>query len=763
MNRQEKSLRTLQRLLGPILTVRVERWRRRKRRLQEQGRGPLLTEATLKCTPLFSKWTAPALRKLSQSARVVCRTAGSLAAPAGEPQTTTSVFWVASGKLMQVPTKKEISWCAISCPGQWRSKAAKTGSLVFPSLFSNDTPSLVQRLTPQQEAVLKNLKAYTTGDFVDLDELLLGAARRRAIRCQTDVVLVEIRQGELLREVHLQRSAVTLATLQEARSTVVANLTACGERPSVASILRSNPILTALHPDSVKSIHQQLSPSVFSAGELICADESVSETVSFLLYGQVRRFSATATPNERVVTSETGSAIGLASFIVTGLSAVTMAERSVSAGSYCVTWGIRLSTLLKLCDEWERASCARLAEKQLGTSSILISANVLKSLRQVTAFCGTSEDTLRSIARGAHLRVHTAGKCVQQAKRRTTSGVILLCGRCHFSVSAQDDVVAERVPAPCGVPVGFCEAIVGVALKRWLFADTCTVALHYSSAAVLSALDEARASEAETRAILDAAQAYVSAGTHLLSAPVSAAQLRAEERIRAFQKQAAAEDMQTETFLAAPAFGEESGVLLAELQVHNHILSSVSLQLQSIHTHSPELEHFTALRDSPECRRAGEGRVAVPAKHPHRNHACFNIDDDGCIVFSTEEKEVACSGHSSPSVCVITSPRKTAVEKRVLEPHHLPLLCAARDGAHKLQTRGHVVSAVGSTASPPALPQCRADQQTWKAAEQRCGGPWEKHSKVAAMRKTVQQMQDVANGFDANLEYRRHTRKARLK
>lgn len=624
-----RNLHVLQRLLAPLVALRVSRARRRK--AAQQRRYHLPQPDVLKALPLFARWPTTALLSWTSRGKLEIHEKGTTIAFAGEPRRAADVFWLISGKLVQVPTKAELRLCASDLVHLPRN-LPKTGPLILPSHFmEGSAKKSLPPLTAAQEHLADSLSFYHAGQLVDVERLLLGGERGRALRCQSDVVVLRLSLAACLRDLQTLPSAARTATIDAARAHVQRAMAQFCGPPSTPCIMAANPVLAALPPAVLKTICTQLKPFVFLKAETMCEDVFAAEWMYLLVSGHLRFEDANGGFSHLLKSPHT--AVGINSFVQCQMPDHFDQKLRVVAATYCEAWGLPVAAVLSACDAAARLQCARAATHQLRARG-LGRLPVVNALRACACFAELSESAVVAIARALHLRVYTAGDVITPAGRIPGFGVLVLAGDVRLRRSVERD--APRLPA--GQAKYFCEALVKMCVADAVVAHGSAVVLHGSPGLLLEALEVAGVAAEETPVLLRTAQGYVDRLYGSGSSEISRAQYAAAERVRAFKRQEEAAD--TAARRASPDAIHASAFTDV---LQNELLASLEVQLHALHPNDDEAATFAYFRAGEatagvEKARAASGVEAQPhaqppqPPQPPRRSTYFSLDAQGNLI-----------------------------------------------------------------------------------------------------------------------------------
>jgi CRP-like cAMP-binding protein len=624
-----RSLHVLQRLLAPLVALRVHRAHQRKAAAKQQIHLP--DPEVLKAQPLFSRWPTAALQSWTASGVVEAHAQGTAIAFAAEPRRAADVFWLLSGKLSQVPNKVELRRCAgelVHLP----HNVPKSGPLILPSHFmEGNAKKSLPPPTPAQEHLADSLAFYHAGQLVDLERLLLGGERLRALRCQSDVVVVRLSLAACLHVMQMLPSVARVATIDAARLHMQRAMVHLSGAPSTPAIMAANPVLAALSPAVLKTIRLQLKPRIFLKGEVICDNVFAAEWVFFVSSGQVSIEDSNAVDSR--VLSTPCATIGVDAAVQCHMPQYFDQKSRATAATYCEMWGLSVSTFLSVCDAASRLRCALAAAQLLrvrGTGRL----PVVTALRSCACFANLSESAVVAVAQVLHLRVYTPGEVVIPAGRIPRFGLLVVSGDVRLHRSAE----CGTRQLPSGQAHYFCEALVKMGVVDAVISRSSSVVLQGTPSLLLEAMETPGLTSDEVPLLLRDAQAYVDRVYGAGSSEISKAQYAAAERVRAYKRRQ----------VTAVAKGEQAHVSAAALAspaassaevLQNELLTCLEVQLQALHPGDDDVARFEYFRAGTQATAVG-GSDYQPAPltppQPPRRSQYFSLDEQGNLITCDE-------------------------------------------------------------------------------------------------------------------------------
>lgn len=718
-----RSLHALQRLLAPLVALRMSRVRRAK---AAAGKRTLPSVDVLKASPLFSKWPTAALQSWLESGKVEWYEKGTTIAFAGEPRRAADAFWLLSGKLVQVPSKAELRACAVGLVHLPRDQP-KTGPLVLPSHFMDgNAKRSLPPLTAAQEQLADSLSFYHAGQLVDVERLLLGGERLRGLRCQGAVVVLRLAVAACVREMQLLPSVAYGATITAAREYVQRTMAQFVGAPSTASIMSANPVLAALPLAVLKSVRMQLKPFVFLKAEVICDNVFAAEWVYVLTTGQVRIDDSTGGRSH--VVSAMFTAVGTNAFVQS-----TMPERfdqvsRATAAVYSEMWGMPVAALFAMCDAAARLPCMAAAAQLLhaqGTGRLPIAA----ALRAYPCFSTLSETAVAAISRALQLRLYAAGDTIASAGRIPSSGVLVLVGEVRLHRGPERD--QKRLPP--GQALFFCEALAKMCVSDGVVSHSSSLVLHGTPALLFEALEAAGTAAEDTDPLLRTAQDFVDRQYGAGLSEISRAQHAAAERVKDYRRRQGEEQQRR-----GPNAQLKTSPGVSVEVMENELLASLAVQLDALHPKDADAATFEYLRmgkttnATPAVATTAavvRGEALDTAPPPSRRSAeFFSLDDAGNLITVSGTAAEPPRGPAEvavpPRVSSVVLPPSPPPPPSLLQQHAASQKATPRSAPTVLRT---------SVRPPPAAAK----------SSQKHPSP-----RVAALRAAASQVKDEADGVD---------------
>lgn len=719
---QARSLHTLQRLLAPIVALCIARRRAKAATTHAARRYHSPPSETLRALPFFAKWPDSALEEWATRGVLRAYRKGTCIGFAREPPKVAQVYWVLSGKVTQVPTKKEFGECAAELP-HLQPSAPKTGPAVLPALFVEDArTTAAPPLTGAQERIMDSLEMYHAGQLVDCEGLLLGGGRHRSLRCQTDVVLLSFPFPLVLGVVQGLSAAARDNTIDVARAVAESRMALLGNVPSVQSLTEANPVLLGLSPSATRALRLQLQPHVFLQFDTICHDVADADPVHFLRRGRVQIDDNMGIAS--IKESRASAAIGLDTFVRCRLPDYYGQKLKAKAATYCETWSISVANLRALCDAATRLRCTQASVSLLGTDMSRLA--LTPALRTCPCFADMTEAVLNVVARTLQPRVYSAGDTILPSKRCPATGIVLVAGTAL--------VRPESKRAPFALPGGeacyFCECFVKMELYESVVAQSSCIVLHSSPGQILESIEQFGAFARETQAMLDGAQASVNRRYGTGASDLSKAQSAAAERVKAYRRRCMEEAAMAASKAPAGAATAAASPGDAATALENELLVSLSLQLQALHPDAVDAAKFAVFRGA---------QLAIPADTASTTAqpapAYFTVDDEGNVVTCTEPHEAVAAQ------TVAIAPVPVPLAATVLAPPRL-------QGDGKKSTSAPP-SGRASLAAPALRTKVRATAAVPKSERR------EVPPRLSTLRNAAAELRDEADGVNRRREFQR--------
>ncbi|KPA77142.1 hypothetical protein ABB37_07073 [Leptomonas pyrrhocoris] len=617
-----KGLHVLRRLFAPMVALYVARARREKG-ARQKVKPP--NSEVLKSLPLFAKWPTIALQKWTESGVMEIHAKGTTIAFQNEPRRSADVFWLLAGKLTQVPNKAELRRCATDFVHLPRN-LPKTGPLILPSHFmEGNAKKSLPPLTPAQEQLADSLSFYNAGQLVDVERLILGGERLRALRCQSEVVVLRLSLAACLREIQTLPSAARSATVDAARLYVQRSMAQFSGAPPATSIMSVNPVLAALPMTVLKTICHQLKPFVFLKSEIICGNVFAAEWMYFLDSGLVRIEDSNGA-HLRIV-EQPFTVIGMHAFVQSCVPDYFDQRSHATAAVYCEMWGLPISVMLSTCNAASRLQCTLAATQLLRTQGVG-RLPLTTALRAYACFSDLSEMAVVAIAGALHLRVYTPGETVVPVGRIPAFGILIVAGDVRLHRSVERDT-KQLLP---GQVLFFCESLVKVRACDAVVSQSSSIILQLTPGLLFEAMEVAELESDEVHVLLRSAQQYVDRtyGAHLNE--INKAQYAAAERVKEYKRRQMESLHPNSTASPSAAVPEEvlQNKLFATLEVQLHAL-------QPDEEAAAKFEYFragtTATRD--DAATLFSSSPPPPPPSPRRSEY-FSLDDRGNLITCKE-------------------------------------------------------------------------------------------------------------------------------
>ncbi|CCW64035.1 unnamed protein product [Phytomonas sp. EM1] len=659
--RIEKSRHILEKLFLPILLLRASKKRdeRLTQKLSKRSSPP--DENILRQTWLFSNWPTVALKNVFERSTLKAFSDGRVVGLEGEPRKHLSVFYVVSGRVSHIPTKKEMRALALYVPEVNESKYHKADPLRwfrFRDFEQDETAGASVSIS--RDLLLGNLHIYRPGQLVDVELLLLGApGRPRSLRCRSESVLLDIPLDAILTQFASLKPHTRQVALDKARSTGCSNLAKGNEKPSFKDIMYYNPVLQGLSTGNVEGAWMKLRPYLFCKGEIICTDVYNSNMVYFLKSGQVSITSSNS--KETKVIDQCASHVGLDSFMVHTVPSCIGDHHMAVARCFCILWGINISDLNDLCCPSGLLNCALLASKMVKHKWSRL--DITGCLRKLVAFAPLSNDCLDGIAKDLEARVYPPGRRVVSGGV-LKGGIIVLVGKCAFGKISEN---ARHVS--CGEPLYFCESLLNMTAPKLILAETSVMVLHCPPKVILDAV-QAFDNASDITNVLKLANEYVVGKYNLDISKTGIARQRAAQRVwETKKKEHMLAAINRKDHMAKIQSKEDDNFLGAAI-IENNILTNLTLQLQSLHYNEEEAQRYHFLHEAPVFHST---QHVVQPTSTYRNDDYFTIDNSGKIVFCEKKKKSKTTLHLEPingiNVNPINKCKKVLNDETVKLPH----------------------------------------------------------------------------------------------
>lgn len=776
-----QSMRVLELLFTPMVSLYLSR----KRTAATTRRAALhynrpATEA-LQNFSLFSSWPHASLQKLMAAGTLTVYGRGRSIGYEKEPTRAANVFWIIAGKLTQLPTRGELLQCANELPSL-QNNACKTAPAVFPHLFSDEEKnSRLSSLTLMQECCVDSLRQYGAGELVDAERCLLGGQRRRNLRCQTEVVVMQIPFEILRQEFRCLAGAVRAATVEAARTRIVAELASGIVKPDAKSIILANPALKGISAGALRGVLLHLQPRVFIHGTVICDDVYRSSTVYFVQCGAVQLWDGSAAAKE--VLRRPGSAFGEHAFICHRVPDFPEQKLPAKAAAYCEVWAVPISVFSTLCGAEERLSCCRVATHHL--TGKWSNAQLVTALRLTPCFTYMSELAVSSAAQALKVRVYPPGERIFAPHRPAHCGIIVVAGEVTSRAAKQNADETRVVP---GRPLFFCEAMVGMGTGMEVVCVSSAIVLHGAPAAMMESMEAANCVLEEVRELLTTAQDYVDRTYGAGRSTLYRAQELALQRVKEYNSRHQERETKPKRRVVAPLSSSSSSAAAAvtaataaesvrgkkaatgedkaadtAMALRHELLTSLSTQLKSLQYNEMDAAKFVLFRGDLRA-------LPVPPETPppYRSRRCFSLDDKGDIVLCDKPPE---RRSTAPSAEVLGYGSRSSVASTAPREHQSSLSMAPSLSALRpLQPRTSFLPS-----RPPVIPPAtdpgrrptdvvlatslrvplRSDsilpRKSTTVSEPAMGQP-----RLQEMRRATRRAKDELDGFDWQKEYRNH-------
>ncbi|RNF26957.1 uncharacterized protein Tco025E_00823 [Trypanosoma conorhini] len=672
---------------------------------------PRLGVEKLRSCPFFAKWPAAALSELRREMVLEVYLRGEALLYGGVPCAVSSLFWIVSGTLAELPSRRD------RCE---RKRLLETveGSVPLVSNVWGKAPSCGSSHAEFHD----NLATFGAGQFAAGERLFVGLPYHRTIHCESNVtcLTVSFRAVQRLRK---KWQVPPEASESAAKEIMREQLLRADDRPPLPLALQQNPILCCLDAATLSILWIRLSPMVACANEVICDDVFTADTVSFLLSGEVRVGGTRDQRSSKIVPC--GGAVGLQSFAPYEVPRAGDEKCPAVALTFSQLWGIGRQAFSEMVSDTEWRKCAAVAQK---TIHFKIDPALLEGVR---VFASLSLAKVAALAKRMELRVVRGAAYILSPNKKPQEAIVVLVGRVYF----EEQTSAERAPhggkaarthIPCGTPVAFAECVAEVPLRCGVFAETGAVVVSLTRRAMVETFRRNDNGPEMEPAVTEAAMTQLDVPLAARNAAriVNKAQERAVQRVR---KHALVQPSS-----AAPREEEQQGVSLLDLDVdrmielRTQVLSTLALQVRSLRPGMWQAERGGAHYDT-ASRTIMRNAAPNEAPKPHRRQSCFSLDERGCLVFCgkgavVDEKP---EGGAQPPGSLSGAEGEEYAPRRA-SPIHLAAKSARSKASHKLP-------------SPSAL-RCAPAEKLPPVV-----GPAPASERVKALRRVGEQLQEEAD------------------
>ncbi|KAH8613567.1 hypothetical protein ERJ75_000745200 [Trypanosoma vivax] len=586
--------------------------RKRIRKRKSVIVGECLEADKLRQSPLFKDWTTRALEDVCKEMVLEVFQEGEVIAYGEEPRGISSLFWVVSGNLTEVPAKHE-GYRATSlplCTSGDQAKDSKCRS-VEERFTTGSTPS--------------DLTYFKAGKLVAGERLFLGINYRRTIRCESVVKAFRVRLSTVMR-IQKKWSAPIEQALSYAKTVVQKQMTEGSEKLTPDAVLRQNPLLNGLTESTINVLWIALSPSVFCTNELLCADVFKSENIFFLYSGCVK-VKCGSSGAEKIIARH-GSAVALHSFIPSELPPLTSGGQPAIAAKVSLLWSLSREALERIVclEEWR--ACAGLACRLM---RFAVDPLVLSRVHSLTRF---SDAKLVVFAKRLRPRMFRCGECILPIGAVPQEGMLIIQGTACLTRGGakkghQPMAKTEREIVPPGYSVGFEECILGKSMTRGLIAETDVFVLTLERSIVIDAMKK----NGNDRGSSEKGVSMSHNSSPLFSCSNSSSALRGQtgivDRIKSEN-----ELKDSFTSVKVPSFMPITADLDTDhlLKYNTKVLSALALKMSDMNPNS-----VNSRRDLLSCDTASMSVFKKPgrgiSKALYRTKSCFSVDDFGNVVY----------------------------------------------------------------------------------------------------------------------------------
>ncbi|CBH12614.1 hypothetical protein, conserved [Trypanosoma brucei gambiense DAL972] len=472
IQQNESEVKTPIPMIEDRLRYKLRQARRRLFRRNVRATDVHLDIERLRLSNLFSRWPTAALVEICNKMVLEAYQKGEVLAYGEEPRAISSLFWIVSGRISEVPPKHEL-----------RGAGTYGAPLVACGTARSSSKGYVREQCGN--GAENSFVFFRTGKFVPADYLFLDSNYRRTVRCESSVLAFRVPFREIM---FIQREfgAPLDATVSAAKENEQERMLEENEKPTIQRVLSANAVLASLESATLNVIWMALSPVVVCAGEYLCDDIFNSETVYVLQSGCVK-IARNILSSPKYVTN-CGSSIGLHGFTPTELASSLQEKHPAVAVKVSLLWSIPLKILLQIVSVSEWKACMKTAYQLMRRT---ISSEVLK---RISAFSEFDDSTLDQLAKYLGLRAVCRKERILVGGKVPSEGIIIVSGACSFTSCESDDrpLAGDKgvKTVTQGHSVGFEECITGNKLRHGLCAAVNSVVLCLERNLILEALQD---------------------------------------------------------------------------------------------------------------------------------------------------------------------------------------------------------------------------------------------------------------------------------
>ncbi|EKF28371.1 hypothetical protein MOQ_007884 [Trypanosoma cruzi marinkellei] len=598
-----------------------------RRRLRKRGViqvVPKLDAKNLLSCSLFAKWPLEALSDLRQRMLWEVHFKGETFIYGGEPCNVSSLFWIASGKLSEVPNRREKRGIRRPSNKEEEEEGVASMGAVGPAEHSSVSPHVEFDET---------LATFSAGQFAAGERLFLGVTYHRTMRCETDVTGFAV-SFRTVQKIQRKWNVPPEASVSAAKEIVKKQMLRRDEKPSLKLALLKNPILQGLDVSTLSIIWVLLSPMIVCANELICADIFHTENISFIQSGDVRVGLFKLGQRKEVILS-CGSAVGLQSFAPSEMPRGRGEEHTAAvAVTFSQLWSVGRKAFSEMVSEKEWKKCAAIA---LRTISFHVDDGIL---RKVAIFSLLPQSKIMELARRVELRVVRGDEYILPPKKRPREAIVVLVGTVYFTQKtpteeALNDEKTDRISIPCGDPVAFAECVAKMPLKSGVFAATGALIVSLTRRAMLESLAKDGAGTEIEPVIVETAM------NQLNASPSSCSVTRVVKKVQEEALQDVRNNSRPQNGNLPPCKNELQDLFppnadLGEMiELHTQVLSTLTLQVHNLRPSMWKAERMGVHYDN-ASRIAMKNPPSNESTSCHRSQSCFTIDATGRVMFCSK-------------------------------------------------------------------------------------------------------------------------------
>ncbi|EAN96325.1 hypothetical protein C3747_131g54 [Trypanosoma cruzi] len=611
----------LSRMVRTRLRFKLHVVRRRLRKRRVIQAVPKLDAKNLRSCSLFAKWPLEALSDLRRRMLWEVHLKGETILYGGEPCSVSSLFWIASGRLSEVPNRREKS--GTRRPSNKEEEGVASMETVGSAEHSSVSPHVEFDQT---------LDTFSAGQFAAGERLFLGATYHRTMRCESDVTGFAV-SFRTVQKIQKKWGVPREASVSAAKEIVKKQMLRRDEKPLLKLALFKNRVLRGLDATTLRIIWVLLSPMVVCANELICADIFDAENISFIQSGDVRVGFKRGQQKEIILSC--GSAVGLQSFAPSEMPRGRGEGHTAAvAVTFSQLWSVGRKAFSEMVSEREWEKCAAIA---LRTIYFHVDDEML---RKVAIFSLLPRSKIMALAKRAELRFVRGDEYILPPWKRPQEAIVVLVGTVYFTQKtpaeeALNNGKMDRIRIPCGYPVAFAECVARMPLKSGVFAATGALIVSLTRRAMLESLSENAAGNDIEPVVLEAAmnQLNVSPSSRSATRIVNKAQEEALQDMRNYSRPQNGNlppwknELQD---LCSP--NDDVGEMI---ELHTQVLSTLALQVHKLRPNMEKAGRVGVHYDN--ASRIAMKKISTnESPSCHRSRSCFTIDKKGRVMFCSK-------------------------------------------------------------------------------------------------------------------------------